>query len=319
MLLSAMRPDPNNERDHSRGIEELMASIRDAGFVGTIALRSHEDPTVVAGHGRLEALKRLGWTELPDDHIEYLDHLTDEEVARFRLNDNKTSDLSRWNKAKLTQSVKRLERQGFDMAKFGFDFKSKTLPYGAERLKTDRAYNLGLVNIDDCSGKFGMPTLEAVDFTPTKLLPFNYAKTAEDKKQTLHFFIDDYQFERLWNNPKSYLDLIKSYEAVLTSDFSLYMDMPLPMQQWNEYRRRALGHWWQKQGITVIPTLSWTNELSYGFCFEGLPHKGTVAVSTVGIKGDKGAEKIWREGMKRALEVVRPSRVLFYGKGIGKH
>ena len=67
MLISDILPSPDNERDHTRGIEELMASIEAYGFVGTIALRGRDDPTVVAGHGRLEALRRLGWDEVPDE------------------------------------------------------------------------------------------------------------------------------------------------------------------------------------------------------------------------------------------------------------
>lgn len=130
------------------------------------------------------------------------------------------------------------------------------------------------------------------------------------------FFIDDYQFERLWNNPDKYLSLLQRFDCVLTPDFSLYMDMPLPMQQWNEYRRRALGNYWQRNGITVIPTLSWSDKRSYGFCFDGLPKHSTVATSTVGVKGSEYAREIWFAGMKYALERLQPSCVMLYGGNI---
>ena len=70
-----------------------------------------------------------------------------------------------------------------------------------------------------------------------------------------HFFIDDYHFERLWQRPGAYLDVLKPYICVLTPDFSLYMDMPDAMQQWNRYRSAALGWYWAQHGITVVPTL----------------------------------------------------------------
>lgn len=95
------------------------------------------------------------------------------------------------------------------------------------------------------------------------------------------------------------------------------MDMPLPMQRWNEYRRRALGNYWQRHGATVIPTLSWTDRRSYSFCFGGLPAGGTVAVSTVGVRGDDGARAIWEAGMSAAIEAIRPTRVILYGSDIG--
>lgn len=188
------------------------------------------------------------------------------------------------------------------------------MAYGDERLRTDEAYNLHLVNRAHCAGALDMPVMEPVDFVPTGFLPFNYAKTTTDKHQTLHFFIDDYQFERVWNKPEKYLHLLQGFEAVLTPDFSCYADMPLPEQRWNEYRRRALGNWWQRNGITVIPTLSWSDERSYSFCFGDLPRGATYAVSTVGCMKRKDAREAWSEGMNAAIETLHPKRLLIYGK-----
>ena len=155
---------------------------------------------------------------------------------------------------------------------------------------------------------------------PRDLQGFNYAKTtkAADKADLgCHFFIDDYQFERLWQRPGAYLDVLKPYKCVLTPDFSLYMDMPDAMQQWNRYRSAALGWYWAQQGITVVPTLSWAQPSSYRFCFKGIPKHSTVATSTVGVARDKDAQKVWHDGMREAMKRLEPSRVLLYGKNIG--
>lgn len=53
-------------------------------------------------------------------------------------------------------------------------------------------------------------------------------------------FIDDYQFERIWNTPERYVNVLKQYDCVLTPDFSLYMDMPRAMKVWNIYRSRSI-------------------------------------------------------------------------------
>lgn len=316
MLISEMIPYERNAWDNREGVAAIAESIREFGFRGKIKLRSRESPVIVSGHHRVMALRELGWDELPDEHIEFCDDLTDDEVDAFRLADNKTGQGGRWNRALEREEVRRLAKK-VDMGKLGFDFKAKARPYGAERLRTDDAYNLREVNAAHCAGRYGMPAIAPEDFAPTSLLPFNYAKTAADTAQTLHFFIDDYQFERLWASPGKYLDLILSFEAVLTPDFSLYMDMPLPMQQWNEYRRRALGNYWQRNGATVVPTLSWTDSRSYGFCFDGLPKHSTVAVSTVGVKGDEAALKVWHDGMAEAMRKLEPLRVILYGGDIG--
>ena len=315
MKLSDIIPYERNAHENKANVPKIAESIKEFGFIGQIALESREHPVIVAGHHRVEACKLLGWDEIPDENIAFCDHLTEDQVKALRLADNRLGE-GKWNRAMLREEVRALQKANIDMSRYNFDFKSKLKPYGAERLRTDDAYNLRIVNNRKCCGEYDMPKLKPVDFVPTSLLAFNYAKTATDKKQTLHFFIDDYQFERLWSQPEKYLALIQSYEAVIAPDFSLYMDMPLPMQQWNEYRRRALSNYWQKYGVQVIPTLSWTDERSYGFCFDGIPKNSTVATSTVGVKQSKDAMDIWVKGMSAALKVIKPKRVLLYGGNI---
>ncbi len=316
MRISEMVPYERNAWDNSEGIPAIAESIKNYGFRGRIKLWKRDDPVIISGHHRIAACRSLGWEELPDENIEWCEDMTEEEVMAFRLADNRTGQSGKWNRALTREEVRRLAGKGVDMSRFGFDFKSKLKPYGAERLKTDGHYNLQIANASHCAGRHDMPVLDPVDFAPTELLPFNYAKTSDRYDRTLHFFIDDYQFERLWNSPVKYLDLVRSFEAALTPDFSMYMDMPLPMQQWNEYRRRALGNYWQRNGVKVIPTLSWSDERSYGFCFDGLPKRSTVAVSTVGVKGDDSAIETWRSGMTAAMKRLRPKRVLLYGSPV---
>ena len=318
MLIADIIPYERNARHNEKAIPKVAESIREFGLRGTIGLESRENPVIVFGHTRVAACKSLGWTEIPDEKIEYCDDLTPDQIKAFRIADNKTGDIATYNKSMLREEVRSLK--DFDMTRFGLDFKSKKLEYGAERLKTDRAYNLDTID-RDCCGRDGFPPLPPVDVEGARgLQGFNYAKsTAAADKADLgcHFFIDDYQFERLWQRPEHYLDALKPYKFVLTPDFSLYMDMPDAMQQWNRYRSAALGWYWAQQGITVVPTLSWAQRSSYRFCFKGIPKHSTVATSTVGVARDKDAQKVWHDGMREAMRRLEPSRVLLYGKNIG--
>lgn len=316
MKIDEIIPYEKNARNNEKAVPVVAESIREFGLRGQIVLESRDNPVIVVGHTRWTACKALGWTEIPDDKIDFADDLSEEQIKAYRLADNRTGEVATWNKALLKSEIRQLDKSGLDMSRFRFDFKSKTLPFGAERLKTDNSYNLQLVNAFDCDEN-GMPVLETVDHVPAQLIGFNYAKTAKDHDVGLHFFIDDYQFQRLWNSPEHYLELIKSFDCVLTPDFSLYMDMPLPMQAWNEYRRRALGRYWQRNGVIVIPTLSWSDERSYDFCFKGLPKGATYATSTVGVKRDKQATQIWFDGMDAAIKALDPARILLYGGNIG--
>ena len=301
MKIDEIVPYERNARHNERAVPKVAESIREFVF----------------GHTRVAACKSLGWAEIPDEKIEYCDDLSADQIKAFRIADNKTGDIATYNKAMLREEVRGIK--ALDMSRFGVDFKSKALPYGAERLKTDRAYNLEMVNRSDC-GRDGFPSIKGRMAKPAELQGFNYAKsTPADAKADVgcHFFIDDYQFERLWQRPDAYLDVLKPYKCVLTPDFSLYMDMPDAMQQWNRYRSAALGRYWQENGITVVPTLSWAQPSSYGFCFKGIPRHSTVATSTVGVARDDAAQAVWRDGMREAMRRLEPRRVLLYGKDIG--
>ena len=315
MLIDDIVPYERNARHNERAIPVVAESIREFGLRGQIVLESRERPVIVAGHTRVAACRSLGWTEIPDENICYCDGLTDEQIRAYRLADNRTGEVATWNKTLLQHEMRSIK--SLDMSRFRFDFKSKQdgFRYGQERLKTDRSYNLDLVSAADC-GPHGMPELAPVDVRPEDLQGFNYAKSASDESKRglgCHFFIDDYQFERCWSNPRRVIDWLRPYDCVLSPDFSLYLDMPMPMQRWNAYRSRALGLIWQREGMAVVPTLSWSVPESYAFCFDGIPTGGTVATSTVGVMADDAALAIWRDGMAEALRRVRPKRLLLYG------
>lgn len=316
MRIDEIVPYERNARHIDKAVPKVAESIKEFGLRGTIGLESRDRPVIVFGHARVAACRSLGWEEIPDDRIEFCDDLSPEQVKAFRIADNKTGDIATYNKAMLREEVRSLK--DFDMTRFGIDFKSKRLEYGAERLKTDKAYNLDLVSRADCErGKY--PALSAVDAKPSELQGFNYALStpAADKAgKGCHFFVDDYQFERAWTSPAKYLQALYPYDCVLTPDFSLYLDMPDPMQAWNRYRSQALGRYWQNQGITVVPTLSWAQPSSFSFCFKGIPKHATVATSTVGVARDKAAQDFWKAGMRRAMRDLEPARVLLYGKKI---
>ena len=315
MLISDIVPYERNARHNERAVPVVAESIREFGLRGQIVLESRERPVIVCGHTRVAACESLGWKEIPDEHICFCDDLTDEQIRAYRLVDNHTGEVATWNKALLQREMRSIK--ALDMSRFRVDFKSAMPGFvrGQERQKTDRAYNLDLVSAADCDGR-GMPRLAPADARPEGLQGFNYAKSATDAEKRgmgCHFFIDDYQFERCWNDPMRVLGWLRPYECVLGLDFSLYMDMPEPVMRWNVYRSRALLHIWQREGLCVVPTLTWAGPGSYGFCFDGIPEGATVATSTVGVMADGAALEVWRDGMAEALRRVRPARLLLYG------
>ena len=167
----------------------------------------------------------------------------------------------------------------------------------------------------DNVGKYNIPIIKPVyiDNLP-ELISFNYAKSTKDKADKgIHFFVDDYQFLRLWKNPSQYINLLKQFRVVFTPDFSLYTDFPVAMQIYNHYRKHWLGAYWQSQGITVVPTIGWSDSQSYDWCFDGEPVGGTVAVSSVGTQNNKHAKQLFIDGYNQMIQRLNPQTIIFYG------
>lgn len=164
-------------------------------------------------------------------------------------------------------------------------------------------------------GKYEIPLLAPEPYVEAEYLPFNSAGSTWYKREEkgVHFFIHDYLFECLWNNRKKYGEMLKQYKAVLTPDFSPYTDWPFMVQIWNHYRKHLLGAWMQSIGCRVYPTVTWTDEKSYDWCFDGEPYRGTVAISSVGMMKRKDDKLMFMRGYDKMMEVLEPETILFYG------
>ena len=166
------------------------------------------------------------------------------------------------------------------------------------------------------AGDFDIPTIQATDVIPEKLIGFNYARTSKDYNSCIHFFLDDYQFERCWNNPEPNIEVLSKFKCCLTPDFSLFRDMPRAMMVWNVYRSRLFGQMCERAGLTVVPTIQYAGPESYDFCFDGLPKHSTVAISSVGCAKDPVATELFVRGFNEMVARIQPKTVLYYGKNI---
>ena len=172
--------------------------------------------------------------------------------------------------------------------------------------------------IFDGVGQYGipaiMPTHVKKDDVPI-FIGFNYAKSCPSPgHRGLHFFVDDYQFIRCWTNPDDYLPLLEQFKYVTSPDFSTYTDYPKVMQLYNHYRKHWLAAYWQAHGIKVVPTISWSDESSFEWCFDGEPVGATVAISSVGTQRSKESRELFMRGYNEMMERLKPETILFVGK-----
>lgn len=164
----------------------------------------------------------------------------------------------------------------------------------------------------------GFPILEPLkDFQyprrGIRLLPFNFAMSNKDTDYFIHFFLQDYQFNRIWNSPSKYIDILKRYKGIIMPDFSLYSDMPEPLQMFNHYRNLWFARMCQINGITVIPSANWSLDNSFDYCFEGFPTSDIIMVSSVGSMREKNVVPSFLKGFEKMTEKLNPKLVIVRG------
>lgn len=179
---------------------------------------------------------------------------------------------------------------------------------------------LNFENLDrfcfDGVGPYDIPQIEPVtDYPSGEFIPVNYHYTEKKpESKNIHFFVDDYQFIRYWNEPDRYIPKLSKFRAVCAPDFSTYTDMPLAMQIYNHYRKHWLAAYWQLHGMMVYPTISWSTSDSYDWCFDGEPVGSIVAVSSIGTQRDKESKRLFLQGYEEMMKRLSPPWVIFYGK-----
>lgn len=116
--LENITPYENNARSHGHeDVNAIKESIKMFGMNDPIGVWSDKN-IIVEGHGRLLALKELGYKEAP---CLRLDRLTDEERKAYALAHNKTAELSKWDFDMLNTELENLKVDNIDMGVFQFD------------------------------------------------------------------------------------------------------------------------------------------------------------------------------------------------------
>jgi DNA modification methylase len=117
--IGELKANPNNPRKHSRQQVRAIATSIDAfGFNAPILI--DRDNRIVAGHGRFEAAKLLGYSHVPAISLEHLDP---QQARAYMLADNKLTDRSTWDDGKLAIHLKELSELvlDFEIEATGFE------------------------------------------------------------------------------------------------------------------------------------------------------------------------------------------------------
>ena len=299
--------------------EKLKRSIQEFGYVEPIILNERTG-IVVGGHQRLKVLKDLGYNEVECVIVDF----TEQQEKTLNIALNKIT--GRWDREKLSELIDSLELEDVDISLTGFDIgelpdmelEREHVYYGDEMERTLNKYRLDFYDSEQAVGYYGFPKVRACHVIPDDLIGFNYVKSWQGDTTGLgvHFFIDDYQFERLWSNPFENIDRLRRFECVLSPDFSTYRDMPMAMRIWNLYRIYMMTQIMQNEGLEVIPILRDLGPGTYDWTLEPIEPGGVVAVSTIGHVRAKAEHEIFQEDINEYIRILKPECLIIYGKPI---
>lgn len=117
--IAELKPYSKNARTHSpKQLRQIAKSIKTFGFTNPVLI--DKDNCILAGHGRVEAAKLAGLTEVP---VLVISHLTLAQKKAYILADNRLAELSGWDKDLLKIEIEEINQLdcNFDLTLTGFD------------------------------------------------------------------------------------------------------------------------------------------------------------------------------------------------------
>jgi hypothetical protein len=337
-----LRPHPRNPNKHGQRQIKLLARIlEDHGFRHPIVV-SELSGRIVAGHARREAAEYARFDNVP---VETQPFASEQDELAFLVADNQISELAEMDSAELEAIVQELRGQDFSLETLGFDdsdFKlverremkkdtvdkiSPDLP-GAMMLKPGMLFESKAI--------YGIPELkpDLLADCPTPittwigpirterwehhyLMVWNNDSIRDlplDRTVACFYTYDD-KFEDAWRMPDDFTTRLMNMKmpAVVTPNFSCYLETPKAVAIFNIYRSRWCGRFWQEAGLRVIPDIDFALADSFEYCCAGVPQNAPCIaiqnhVKMVGWDVQRAAQ----DGVMQIIDMLKPQSILVY-------
>ena len=173
---------------------------------------------------------------------------------------------------------------------------------------------LFLRNEFEVEGRWGFPIIkkQQLDIENIELISCSDVSKKDiiNLHKGVHFFVEDFRFETIYNHPEKSLERYGKYRFLLTPDYSLYAEMDPWRQIESVGKARWVGAKWQAKGKIVIPTVSWGLARSFEFCFDGIQKNSIVAVGMIGCKRNKDD---FLKGYYQMLTKIEPEAIICLG------
>jgi hypothetical protein len=303
--------NPKNWRKHPKNQVDAMGGVLDEiGWIQEV-IWNKRTARLIDGHLRVELAKRAGESTVP---VKVVD-LSEEEENIAILTFDPLGAMAEADKIQLNNLLTQTALNNETVDQLIRDLQETSAKMELKELKEnpneeDQQSDIlnTRLNILYCEDN-NTPMIIKQDIPEfDKISNFKY-RGSSGVFECLHFFTDDYRFECVWNRPEYYLNAIKG-KVVMSPDFSVYTDYNFYLQQWNFYRNRFIGSYYQENGLTVIPTITWADDSSFDWCFGGVEIGSTVAISTMG--SSKFSEE-FSHGFDAMIDVLEPEKIICCG------
>lgn len=203
ILTDELIPYARNSRTHSESqVTQIASSIREFGFTNPVLVDAKN--SIIAGHGRVMAAKKLGLESVP---CLVLSHLSEAQKKAYVIADNQLALNAGWDNEMLKLEVEELAEMDFDLDLLGFDSDFMDLLVGEDELLEPEKENPYNSNI-------AAPTYEPKNEKPSSFELLNNKKTSE--------LIEKINLSGVTQDEKSFL--IKAAERHCIFDFSKVAD-----------------------------------------------------------------------------------------------
>ena len=108
--LDQVIPYENNPRKNTKAVGVVADSIAQTGYNNPIIV--DENMVILAGHTRLQSLKKLG---IKVEEVLQVTGLSEEQKRKYRLLDNKTSEYASWDYVALMEEMDGLDWNGLEL------------------------------------------------------------------------------------------------------------------------------------------------------------------------------------------------------------
>jgi len=162
---------------------------------------------------------------------------------------------------------------------------------------------------------YDIPRIEACTDVPDRLISFSEAMLLRkpDFGAWVHWFEDDYKYERVWLHYERYRARLKGFAGVISPDFSLYRNLPVALKIQNTYRNQLLGARMQIDGMKVIANTRLSEPASIPYALAGIPFESTLAIGLHGCtKSTENRPRVLQE-IRLITDLCRPKNFVVYG------